>query len=174
MKVHRLTTTIVAVLVTVVSTMPLAASASGCQLVVDPFKGTARCADAPQPGTQTTDPSYQWLWISLATLVLVAAAMAFMARRRHRRSLAPPDQGQAPQRFRWPWRVPARGRSSVGRHEHAPVQAELEGEFDNWTEFYANQLSDTKTRLAGLVTELQHQRRENERLRTELETLRSA
>jgi hypothetical protein len=85
----RRTITISAVaLVAAVSTIPLAGSAFACEYVVDPFTGSARCVDAPQP-SYDTGASLAWLWISLA-VVLATTAAVFLARRRPLKRLPAP------------------------------------------------------------------------------------
>jgi hypothetical protein len=83
---HRTNTISAAAVLAAASTIPLAGSASACEIVVDSYTGSARCLDAPQPATGV---SIVWLWIGLA-VVLAAAAALLMARRRPLKRLPAP------------------------------------------------------------------------------------
>lgn len=80
-----------AALVAAASTIPLAGSASACEMVVDSYTGSAQCLDVPQPATGL---SIAWLWIGLA-VALAAAAALLMARRRPLKRLPAPAPLQA-------------------------------------------------------------------------------
>jgi hypothetical protein len=83
---RRTITISAAALVALASTIPVAGSASACEIVVDSYTGSASCLDAPQPGTGF---SIAWLWIGLAA-VLAAAAVLLVARRRPLKRLRAP------------------------------------------------------------------------------------
>ena len=84
--VRRTITISAAALVAAASTIPLAGSASACEIVVDSHTGSAQCLHVPQPATGV---SITWLWIGLA-VVLATAAAVFLARRRPLKRLPSP------------------------------------------------------------------------------------
>jgi hypothetical protein len=141
-RIRRITATSTAVLGAAASTIALAGSAYACQTVVDPFTGTPQCIDTSQPSYVAPADPSP----GLAWLGIIVGVVLVVA------AVLLLVRGRIPKR--------------------APAPAQPLAKVETRTGFSTAEPADTQTLLAELEAELQDQRHENQRLRTELEALR--